>query len=198
MNNEIENLDEFDKILKAGCVVGLTGSAGSGKTTYSRFLMNASFARKHNEGVRDWVNKRNYGSFRELTTNQRVEVQLYLMDRFEQSNGNILDRTPLDTLAHAELIPNFPDIERFRDRARSAANRINVYLFFPYYCHYLIDDGVRFVDPFFQLDICARVWFYIVDFGLRNRAAVYNHGLNEFENLHKINEAYTKSASIHD
>ena len=163
--------------------VGLFGCAGSGKTTFGKWLVHRTGATIRHEGVREWMQAKGIRRFSEISEAKYVELQKHLLRDMEKSDAQIFDRTPVDVIAHLRAMSNRKWFEQEYQFAKSTSEKIDLFLFFPFYSLFLEDDGYRIMDAAYQIEMGTSMISVLTDFGLRDRILVFEHHRPYEENL---------------
>lgn len=162
--------------LLAGASVGLTGAAGTGKTTFAHYLSHTLGIPLHEEGVRGWLEERRIGHRSNITAAQVAELQLMLMDRLEEQSGlRLFERTAIDIIVYAREAGSLIDQEELWQRACRWTSQLELIVLFPYRSELLVRDGYRETDPLGQLQIEALLLERLESSGLLDRTIVFQH-----------------------
>jgi 8-oxo-dGTP pyrophosphatase MutT (NUDIX family)/predicted ATPase len=166
------------------CVkIGLSGSSGAGKTTFSRRLRDEYGAVLHPESVRDWLARKGDLRYASLSDDLFAELQLHLLREYETSSANVFDRSPLDCLYYVSKVSHVLDIKEFRQRAIALLEKYAVIVFFPPYSLYLLDDGIRVADLKHQTEVSSRMLIEAYETGLQDKILIYDHCRTVDENV---------------
>lgn len=178
----------LSKYFRRKKTVGLCGASGSGKTTFSKFLSENFNAKLSPEGVRKWLSENGNLKYSELTKDQYSKLQLFLLDKFQNSDATIFDRTPLDAMAYLSIKDSNIDLNKFNKTAIECIERIDVIFLFPMFAPHIKDDGVRPTDLMHHLTIVCKILQFVHEFSLSDKLLVYDHSLSNEENASRLSE----------
>ena len=182
--------------------IGICGASGAGKTTFANRLAKKLDIPLHSEPVRPWLEQKNL-IFSQLNASQYAELQKHICDTYQKTlysdfdnrKNYIFDRTPIDNIVFSKYPTKVHDADDIIAKNLSILHLFDMWLYFPPYSDWLVDDGGRNIDLQNQHLMASMVFQEIFILGQYSKTLVYDHCLSFDGNMNAIFEFYDSKLS---
>ncbi|GAA0922134.1 hypothetical protein Vau01_114190 [Virgisporangium aurantiacum] len=166
--------------------LGLTGPAGSGKTTFARCLEERFGCTVHGAAAREWLKRNGVREHWTMSAENAMRMQTDLLEAMFASRAQVFDRFSADTVCFLELAGVTAGREEFESRAVEFARTLDIIVYFPYRSEYLVHDGMRHTDAKYQMTVAATIFDWLRRSNLLDRTLIFQHHLSLLANAELI------------
>jgi hypothetical protein len=149
-------------------------------------LSRGTGATVHQEAAREWLRQNRIDAYWKMSAMDVARMQTSILEGYETSHCNVYDRTTIDAIFFAQRAAGALDLEEFERRAAAFAAGLDAIVFFPYRSEYLRHDGVRLIDPTYQLKCGAFILSKLSEHDLEDRTIIFQHHMSPEENIELI------------
>ncbi len=178
------------ELLTSGVKIGITGAAGSGKSTFSKFLCDGDATLLHDEGVREWLADRKIPRFKDIDPIDFCELHLHLLSRYKHSKATVFDRTPADLFHYASVgKSNYLNLQMLEQACISLHSKFDLIIIFPMHTLYFTPDFAREDDIVEHMRDAGQILDVIKKWDLGTPQLVYDQFKSMNENKQRVFQA---------